>query len=166
MTKYPSPSDIEEMKARGYDRSTIDQAVELSKRWHEAASIRSAIESAFSGVRLGNGVGLTEAQGLDDYADEATRAAYRAADEKEDWRRISADQLNKCNSSLSFFDDEGMRFHLPAYLVADLDGDYKFGLAYALTQTPILSEQFRLLSKEQRAAVRRYLEVHLARARL
>ncbi|MBL9024989.1 MAG: hypothetical protein JNL21_22525 [Myxococcales bacterium] len=69
-----------------------------------------------------------------------------------------ADQLNKCNSSLSFFDDEGMRFHLPAYLVADLDGDYKFGLAYALTQTPILSEQFRLLSKEQRAAVRRYLE--------
>ena len=62
------------------------------------------IRNAFSGVKLGKGVGLQEAQGLDDYDDAATRARYRASDEKEDWSRIPAAELNRCYSSLSFFD--------------------------------------------------------------
>ncbi len=156
--KYPSPADIEEMKARGYDRSTIEHALELSKRWHEAELVRAAIRKAFSGVKLGGGVGLNQAQGIDDYKSEEVCAVYRASDEKEDWSRISVEDLNKCNSSLSFFDDEGMRFHIPAYILADLNGDYGFGLAFVLTMTSRLEEQFRLLNKEQREAVRDYLK--------
>jgi hypothetical protein len=102
--KYPSPADIEEMKARGYERSTIEEVLQQSKRWHEAES---------------------------------------------------AELLNKCSSSLSFFDDEGMRFHLPAYLIADLNGEYRFGMAFALTQSSEIDEQFWLLNQDQREAVRR-----------
>src|SRR5688500_17196676 len=80
------------------------------------------IREAFAGVKLGNGIGLQEAQGIDDYADKETCARYRAGDEKEDWTRIPAEELSRCNSSLSFFDAEGMRFHLPAFLVAELQG--------------------------------------------
>jgi hypothetical protein len=156
--KYPSPADIEEMKSGGYDRCTIENALELSKRWHEADLVRVSIKKAFWGVKLGNGVGLKQAQGIDDYKSAEVCAGYRANDEKEDWSRISVDDLNKCNSSLSFFDDEGMRFHLPAYLLADLNGDYGFGMAFALTQTSQFDEQFRLLSTEQREAVRSYLK--------
>lgn len=156
--KHPSPADIEEMRARGYDRSTIEQAVEQSKRWHESEAIRAAIVQAFSGVTLGNGVGLTQAQGIDDYESDARCAAHREHDEKEDWSRIPVEQLDECNSSLSFFDAEGMRFHLPAYLIADLNGKYPFGMAFPLTQSSDLDQQFFLLNPEQRAAVRRYLK--------
>ena len=78
---------------RGYDRATIEKAQEQSKRWVEAQEVCAVISSAFKGVSLGNGIGLTEAQGLDDYADAATCAAYREKDEKDDWERITSDEL-------------------------------------------------------------------------
>lgn len=115
------------------------------------------IEAAFAGVTLGGGVGLQEAQGLDDFSDSETCAAYRASDEKDDWKRICSEALRRCNTSLSFFDAEGMKFHLPAYLVADLRGDYGFGMAFCLTQTGDHDRYFRLLSKAQRGAVRAFL---------
>ncbi|RYD61323.1 MAG: hypothetical protein EOP83_17295 [Verrucomicrobiaceae bacterium] len=116
------------------------------------------IRLAFAGVALGGGVGLQQAQGLDDYEDEETCAKLRLEDEKEDWSRISCDLLNACNSSLSFFDAEGMRFHLPAYLIADLMGEYGFGMDFDLTHlSDHKVEQFALLSAAQRAAVRDYL---------
>ena len=163
--KYPSPADIAEMKARGYDPTTIAEAerqIAEAQRKEERRPLAEAvcqdIETAFSGVTLGSGVGLTEAGGLDDYADAATLAAYRANDEKEDWRLIPAEALQRCNSSLSFFDAEGMRFHLPAYLLAELRDEYGFGVTFCLTH---LSEhcvsQFALFSSAQRAAVRAFL---------
>ena len=155
--KYPTPADIAEMKARGYDPATVAEAEQQSKRWALAQEVCRVIEAAFAGVTLGGGVGLQEAQGLDDYADAATCAAYRAGDEKDDWHRISAGALCRCNSSLSFFDAEGMRFHLPAYLVADLRGDYGFGMAFCLTQISDYDRYFRLLSDAQRKAVRSFL---------
>jgi hypothetical protein len=155
--KYLTPADIAEMKERGYDPTTVAEAEQQSKHWALAQEVCSVIEGAFAGVTLGGGVGLQEAQGLDDYADAATCAAYRADDEKDDWRRISAEALCRCNSSLSFFDAEGMRFHLPAYLIADLRGDYGFGMAFCLTQISDYDRYFRLLSHTQRKAVRSFL---------
>jgi hypothetical protein len=131
--KYLSSGVIIEMKARGIDRATIEKAPEQSKRWVEGQEVCDLIRSAFKGVSLGNGIGLTEAQGLDDHGDSATRAAYREKDEKEEWERITPDELWACNSSLSFFDPEGMRFHLPAYLIAQIRGEFD-GLEYRLTR--------------------------------
>jgi len=159
--KYPSPADIAEMKARGYDSTTIAKAEQQSKRGEASQGVCRAIEAAFAGVTLGGGVGLQQAQGLDDYADAGICAAYRAKDEKDDWHRLPTEALNKCNSSLSFFDAEGMRFHLPAYLLADLRGDYRFGMASCLTKTSDYDRYFRLLSHAQRRAVRAFL-LHIA----
>jgi len=158
MKKYPSAADIAEMKARGYDPLTIAEAEERAQRWPAAQQVCQTIEAAFAGVTLGNGVGLHEARGLDDYADHATLAAYRAKDEKHDWHRITAEALNHCNSSLSFFDAKGMRFHLPAYLIAELNGDFGFGLVFCLTDLSEYSiSQFKLLSPAQHAAIRAFL---------
>ena len=84
--------------------------------------VLNLIRTAFAGVVLGEGVGLRQGRGLDDYADEGTLASYRAQDEKHDWSAIPVADLNRYGDSLSFFDPDGMRFHLPAYLVADLEG--------------------------------------------
>ncbi|HLH53838.1 MAG TPA: DUF6714 family protein [Verrucomicrobiae bacterium] len=120
--------------------------------------VAAHIREAFRGVTLGNGVGLLEGQALDDYADQATREAYREQDEKDDWQHIPLGALNRCHSSLSFFDAEGMRFHLPAFLLAELNGDLAVSVVYHLSEVPAYSEnQLVALSVEQRKAVRKFL---------
>lgn len=123
---------------------------------HEA--LCAQIRAAFSDVRLGQGIGLREAQGLDDYADAATCAQHRAGDEKDDWQRLSVEALNACYSSLSFFDAPGMRFHLPAFLIAEIQGHYRQDLVFQLAHLNDYSRaQYAELSCAQRQAVRAYL---------
>jgi len=123
-----------------------------------AQEIAALIKDAFSNVTLGGGIGLREAQGLDDYEDTETCASYRANDEKDDWSRIPIDELNSCYSSLSFFDAEGMRFHLPAFLIAELNGGYLQDMSFQLAYLNDYSiGQYALLSPAQRKAVRAYL---------
>jgi hypothetical protein len=112
------------------------------------------IRAAFSGVRLENGIGLMEGRGIDDHEDASTCAKYRTTDEKEDWQKIPVAQLIRCHSSLSFFDPKGMRFHLPAFLIAEMEGTMSHNTEFHLYH---LNEyglsKFVLLSKEQRAAI-------------
>ena len=130
----------------------------MTELGEEALQLCQVVEEAFRGVRLGDGIGLFEAQGLDDYADAATCAAYREKDEKEDWGRIDSEDLNRCHSSLCFFNAEGMRFHLPAFLIADLRGELGMGMDFCLAHQALADHQmFSLLSPEQRLSVRMYL---------
>ena len=79
------------------------------------------INEAFRGVKLEDGIGLWEGQGLDDYATNVECRKLREQDEKDDWRKIPVIDLYKCSSSLSFFDAKGMRFHMPIFLLFALD---------------------------------------------
>ncbi|MHA3983703.1 DUF6714 family protein [Acinetobacter venetianus] len=158
MKKYPSPSDIQEMRKKGYDPITIEEAEELLPRWQQLDQLRQKIERAFAGVTLQQGIGLYEAQGIDDYASQAECLAFRAKDEKLNWHNISVDALNRCNSSLSFFDAQGMLFHLPAFLLASLNGDYLHELTFKLTHVSDCTEKkFNLFNADQRSTVRSYL---------
>ncbi len=85
--------------------------------------ISNQIAEAFSGVVLGNGIGLYEAQALDDYKTNEVVKKYRKKDEKEHWKLLHPEELQKCHSSLSFFDADGMRFHLPAFIIASLENE-------------------------------------------
>jgi hypothetical protein len=49
--------------------------------------------------------------------------------------------LNRCNSSLSFFDAQGMLFHLPAFLLASLNGDYLHDLTFRLIHLSVDREK-------------------------
>lgn len=80
-------------------------------------------------------------------------------DAKEDWAAIPVEQERRCNISLAFLDAEAMRFHLPAFLIADLRGQYGYGMAFWLTRSGDCGRnQFAALSPPQRTAVRRFLE--------
>ncbi|MDI1315026.1 DUF6714 family protein [Prosthecobacter sp.] len=155
--KYPTAEEIAEMKVCGYEAETIRLAGQQMERGKEAMKLCGIIETAFHDVKLGTGIGLHEALGLDDYANAATCAAYREKDEKEDWRRIAAEELNGCHSSLSFFDAEGMRFHLPAFLILELQG-FGMGITFHLAHAIVVDQtKFSLLSPEQRLSVRMFL---------
>lgn len=160
MRKYPSPSDVDEMKAKGYCQDTIAKEIEKLLTWQEIEDVKNLIISSFQGVKLNSGVGLFEAQAIDDYSDAITRAEYRKKDEKEDWTKITAQDLCICNSSLSFFDAQGMRFNLPAYLIADLNGDYNFNIVFSLNREDS-DDRFSLFNKKQKDAVLAYLNLVL-----
>ena len=120
--------------------------------------VAKLVREAFDGVTLGNGIGLWQGQAIDDYADGQTTATARLRDEKRDWRAISVDDLNRCHSSLSFFDAEGMRFHLPAFILAELNGTLLSGVVFNLTSLDDYNrKQFAVLSDAQRKAVREAL---------
>lgn len=133
----------------------------------ERDRILALVRTTFHGVTLGNGIGLLQAQGIDNYADRETLAAYRAQDEKEDWSAIPVAALDGGYSSLSFFDADGMRFHLPAYLIADLEDslqvdDLQFHLTYPGFDGFPGFDRFSTLSRDQRAAVRQFLLLRLS----
>jgi len=120
--------------------------------------VADLVRTAFRGVTLGNGIGLLQGQGLDDYADSETLRAYRSKDEKEDWSLISAVDLNGCSSCLSFFDAEGMRFHLPAYLIAHLEGTLSQDIVFHLVCFEHdAASRFAALNEAQCNAVREFL---------
>ncbi len=74
------------------------------------------IVNSFAEVSLGNGVSLREADVIDDYGTVNERAAAREQDELDDWQRIPDKDIENHSSALCFMDDEGLRFHLPAYM--------------------------------------------------
>jgi len=78
------------------------------------------IRTIFDGIVLEDGIGLWEAQGLDDYADEETLLKLKQKDERINWDNLSYKDLAYCASSLSFFDAKGMLFHLPKFLIFDI----------------------------------------------
>jgi hypothetical protein len=162
--RYWSLSQTGEVVRSASEHSTRQHDRMFRVMTEQEQRVLSLIRAAFAGVALGEGVGLRQGQGLDDYADASTLALYRVQDEKRDWTAIPTTDLDQCNSSLSFFDSEGMRFHLPAYLVADLEGKVPaaailFHLAYLANGA---HERFEKLSLAQRFAVREFLLLRLS----
>lgn len=119
----------------------------------------SEITTAFKGVELDDGIGLCEANAIDDYKDQQFRYECKKNDEKSNWDAIPSSLLNEYYSSLSFFDAKGMRFHLPAFMIAEIKGEYRFGMSFALTHlSDYTKSQFLLLNEIQRKAVKLFLE--------
>ena len=130
----------------------------------EAQVIIDEVETAFRDVQLGNGVGLFEGQAIDDYESEDIQKHVREKDEKADWKKIRTSDMDRCYSSLSFFDAEGMRFHLPAFVCSDLRGDSGVELEFSLVGFgdqklgAYKRSKFSLLNFTQRTAIARYLK--------
>lgn len=118
------------------------------------------IEAAFAGVPLGDGVSLREADVIDNYGSPAQRRTARKRDELTDWRRIPDADLAHYDWCLSFFDAQGLRFHLPAYLRFALRNCRTSssasinGVIYRLRH----DRDLELLNADQRSAVRHFLQ--------
>lgn len=135
------------------------------------------IQYAFKEVRLDNGIGIWEAQGLDNYASESEILSLRKKDERDDWNKITYQDLADCESSLSFFDAKGMRFCLPKFLIFDileeqvfkeigiLSPDVLFTLAYEI-DSEYHKKRFSLFNAKQVQSVVFFLEYKLQNTNL
>jgi hypothetical protein len=124
----------------------------------ERDEIIAEVREAFRGVKLGDGVGLHQGQAIDDWEDQATQLSERQKDEKENWEVIPTETLNLCHSSLCFFDAEGMRFHLPAFIIGDLRDELGCDAVFHLTElTDYALSKLTALTVAQHNAIRHYL---------
>ncbi len=124
---------------------------EIQKRVDE---LIAQIDAAFDGVELGEGVGLWESDGIDDYCGKDELQARRMKDEKFDWRKIPVDHLSHCNAAPSFLDARGLYFHLPAFLTAELRHENDVGFIDRLIFDSFSAPEFRrLLTPSQRHAI-------------
>ena len=136
----------------GIGEAWMHGAMSLNKR-----SLIERVREAFKGVRLEDGIGLAEARAIDDYWDEGPRKAWREMDEKMDWESILTKHLQSLWDTMAFFDAKGMRFHLPAFLVAELEGNFGYGSLVTVLTHEFYFRNFELFSPEQRDVVRNYL---------
>ena len=151
-------SDIEAMRARGYDRTTIADAMRKAELGRRADGLIRRIELAFADVTLGDGTGLTEAKAKDDSLAGCDFSVERAADEKADWTRIADAELNRCDAAWTYMNDRGRSFHLPAFMCADLRGAMVNGFDDRLADPEAFRSEFvALLTETQRSMVLDYL---------
>lgn len=126
--------------------------------------IEAMIADAFNGVRLGSGVSLHETLVIDQHGTDAQRARARAVDEHNDWfKLINLPALKELAwiGGLSFYDAEGLRFHLPAYLtlaVRNFECEEAGNvLEILMSHLTLISdynqERFSILSDQQRLCV-------------
>ncbi len=121
--------------------------------------IKEVISKAFENVELEDGIGLWEAQAIDDYESKDVRLKARSKDEKHDWKKITNEDIFRCDSSLSFMDEKGLRFHMPAFIIAELEQKTLSGPIYNLSQNVIVyPERYRLFNLDQKDAVAQFLE--------
>lgn len=121
--------------------------------------VASIVRDAFQGVTLGDGIGLWEGRALDDRADGREFATARSRDERKDWSTIPIDDVCECESSLTFADAEGVRFLLPAFLLAELGCRLPAGIVFNLIHHWNRDDHYAALCPEQRRAVREFLLV-------
>ena len=104
----------------------LDYLCQHAQTWDDAReTVAIRICHAFAETTLGNGIGILEADCIDDYLNE-TDPEYRrcrAQDEREHWENVLfqghlENSLPRFNpfSAISFMDGAGRRFALPYYL--------------------------------------------------
>ena len=125
------------------------------------------ITAAFNGVERENGVTLHEAMVLDNYGGPSERAEARTKDTETRWQDVPDTDIAFSDAVLSFLDDTGLRYYLPAYIswyLRNIDNEaicYRSNtfdsVIFHLTHDPKRSERFDLLNKVQRQSIAAFL---------
>ena len=87
-----------------------------------SSALIEQIQSAFANVKRHDGITLHQAIAMDDYRSDEEVLAARLQDTETHWTEISRETLINFESALSFMDEQGTRYHLPAFMIASLEG--------------------------------------------
>ncbi len=131
-----------EAAEQGWDEARIKHFEEL---WRKQELFVAKVKTAFSDVVLGNGVGLLEANAIEDCRDPKKWQEARGKDERDSWEAIPEDALFYGRWALCFTDAEGFRFLIPALMLGDLTGDLDGSVVIHLCNTR--DDRFDRLSK-------------------
>ena len=158
MQRYPNfritDDDIEELRDHTRDEAWIAAWVHWATLTDQLDAVVNQVSAAFARQQLGDGIGLYEAQAMDDYASPEELAQARQRDERNDWRRIGTEALNQCYPAPSYMDAKGFVFHLPALLIAELNDEFDYGfIDWLIDARRNLVDWISLLATPQREAI-------------
>ncbi len=153
--------DVEELRDRRFDTDTIHAYENWIRDFAPSVDdIISRLTAAFADFELDDGLGLWESQGLDDYASAEELKELRSKDEKLDWRKIPIERMRRCYAAPFFMDARGFVFHLPAFLIAELNDQHIFGFIDRLYCSPESPAGWSdLLNADQRNALAAALQL-------
>ncbi|MEM8779523.1 MAG: DUF6714 family protein [Cyanobacteria bacterium P01_G01_bin.49] len=127
----------------------------------------SDIEAAFKGVSLDGGIGIYEAEVIDDYGDEEERNKAKIKDSTSwvKWEEIPKEILKRYYTTFCFVDSKGFKFLIPAYMrftlkYCEIDDSASIDATiYALQPSNYNFDGFaQLLNKKQKKVISRFLE--------
>jgi len=145
---------IDQVKAEGLNPAQIAHLEKWLVHCQRGDALIPEIKRAFAGVRLEDGIGLREAEGIDDYAGPEELRRLRQLDEKEDWRRIPNELLLHYCWAITFLDAKGLRFHAPALMIAEIKGATSIDFLDRLLYGTYPAKDFpRLLNAAQREVI-------------
>lgn len=84
------------------------------------SALIAEITAAFDGVSREEGTTLHEAIAIDDWASPDEQRAARRLDIEARWQDVPEDDIFSCCSALSFLDEKGFRYYLPAFMIYGL----------------------------------------------
>jgi len=129
------------------------------------------VEMAFSGVTLGEGIGILEAEAIDNCVSDKKRTKARNRDIRHDWTQIPDEIIDNYYSALSFMDNAGLRYCLPAYMrfalrFYDASASASVDMAiYALDNSAIgKDKEFNIFSEQQRKVIAQFLRFMVTEA--
>jgi len=146
----------------------------MLKNWmKEKLALIKEITTAFDGVKREDGVTLHEAMVIDGYGSLAARAEARKKDTEERWQDVPDKDIHDSDGVLSFLDEKGLRYYIPAYLIWYLNNIDQTSTGYCsntfdsiifhLTYQGEAFKRFELLNQRQRQAIAHFLTFATAR---
>ena len=115
------------------------------------------IRNAFGGLRVGAEVNLyLSGEALDGCASDELLTRLRKEEVRDDWQKIPVDLLFACSACFSFIEPEGIRYLLPAAMVATMrypQADHLDLNFYLTGSSSSAAESLSLLDANQRACV-------------
>lgn len=137
MAHYPhfrfSKDDID----ASIPESTWDESyLRWFDRGDELDALIRQVTDAFVGFELDDGIGLLEANGRDDYESAKELTRLRSLDIRTDWRTIDTKNLYCYDSAPTFMDARGFVFHIPVFLIAELNDEFDGDFLTRLYQEP------------------------------
>jgi len=128
--------------------------------------LAAEIEDVFGDVRLGNGLSLSQARALDQMEPPEAVKLARGTDTEERWQDIADDKIEEFHYALTYLDPEGLRYHLPRFMLFSLqhpglDSPAVDAAVYACDFGDDLQDevmaQFNSMSRRQMRAIAHFL---------
>ena len=137
------------------------------------AELVAEIHAAFGQARLGDGLSLHQAWAMELLQPPEDVLAARALDTEQRWQDIPDDKVEEFHFALTFMDPEGLRFHLPRFMVFSLehpglDSPAVDAAVYACdfgdeSMEQEVLKQFNAMSRRQMRMIAKFL-MHVAEA--
>ena len=138
-----------------------------------SAELIAEIEDAFGKEELGDGLSMHQAGAMDLLLEPEEVLQARALDPEARWQDIPDERVDEFHYALTYMDPEGLRFHLPRFMVfalenPGLDSPAVDAAVYACDFGEEMKQevlaQFNAMSRNQMRTIAHFL-VHVAEAK-